>query len=72
MKPSIPDSNKRTKKSPGRPQTPRGAVEGVLIGVRFSAEEVARIDAWIAEQKERHGIKLSRPAAIRAWLNMDL
>jgi hypothetical protein len=37
--------------------------------VRLSAEELARLDGWIAEQKEKLGIELSRPAAIRARLN---
>jgi hypothetical protein len=37
--------------------------------VRLSAEELARLDAWIAAQKEKLGIELSRPAAIRARLN---
>jgi hypothetical protein len=39
--------------------------------VRLSAEELARLDAWIAEQREKLGIELSRPAAIRAWLNIS-
>jgi len=37
--------------------------------VRLSAEELARLDAWITAQKEKLGIELSRPAAIRARLN---
>ncbi len=39
--------------------------------VRLSAEELARLDAWIAEQKEKFGIEFSRPAAIRARLNVS-
>lgn len=39
--------------------------------VRLSAEELAHLDAWIAEQKESSGIELSRPAAIRARLNVS-
>jgi len=37
--------------------------------VRLSAEELACLDAWITAQKEKLGIELSRPAAIRARLN---
>jgi hypothetical protein len=69
MRKSTVDNNKKQKKSRGRQPTPRGSVEGTLIGVRLSAEEVARLNAWIAEQKEKLGIELSRPAAIRARLN---
>jgi hypothetical protein len=36
--------------------------------VRLSAEELTHLDAWIAGQKERLGLELSRPAAIRARL----
>jgi hypothetical protein len=39
--------------------------------VRLSAEELTQLDAWIAEQKETLGIELSRPAAIRARLNIS-
>jgi hypothetical protein len=69
MMKSISDNNKKQKKSRGRQPTPRGSVEGTLIGVRLSADEIARLDAWIAEQREKFGIEFSRPAAIRAQLN---
>jgi hypothetical protein len=36
--------------------------------VRLSAEELASLDAWISDQKEKLGIELSRPAAIRTRL----
>jgi hypothetical protein len=70
MRKSIVDTRKSQKKTRGRPPTPRGTLEGTAIMVRLSAEEVARLDAWIAEQKERYGVEFSRPAAIRARLNM--
>jgi hypothetical protein len=69
MSKSTDVSSKSQKKSRGRTPTPRGTVEGVQIGVRLSAEEVARLDAWIAEQKQRFGVEFSRSAAIRARLN---
>jgi hypothetical protein len=67
---SITGTNKDQKKSRGRKPTARGSVAGVSIHVRLSAEEAARLDAWIAEQKERYGVEFSRPDAIRARLNM--
>ena len=71
---SIIDVRKSQKKSGtriGRPPTARGLEAGTPVTVRLSAEEIARLDAWIAEQKERFGVELSRPAAIRARLNMS-
>jgi hypothetical protein len=72
MKKSIIDSKKIQKKSRGRPPTPRGSVDGIQISVRLSEVEVAQLDAWIAEQRERLGLDLSRPAAIRAFITMGL
>jgi hypothetical protein len=71
MRKSTDATNKKQKKSRGREPTPRGSMHGIQIAVRLSVEEVARLDAWIAEQRETLGIELSRPAAIRAWLNMS-
>jgi hypothetical protein len=69
MRKSTVDITKNQKKSRGRQRTPRGRDLGTPVLVRLSAEELARLDAWIAEQKEKLGIELSRPAAIRARLN---
>jgi hypothetical protein len=69
MRKSTVDINKNQRKSRGRQQTPRGRDLGTPVLVRLSAEELARLDAWITERKEKLGIKLSRPAAIRARLN---
>jgi cytochrome c553 len=66
---SIVDFTKNQKKARGRRQTPRGRDLGTPVMVRLSADELARLDAWIAEQKEKLGVELSRPAAIRARLN---
>jgi hypothetical protein len=68
MKKSIAGTNKDQKKSRGRQPTPRGSVAGTSIHVRLSADELALLDAWIAEQKERYGVEFSRPEAIRARL----
>jgi hypothetical protein len=68
---STDATNKMQKKSRGRVPTPRGSIKGVQIAIRLSAEEVARLDAWIAEQREKLGIELSRAAAIRAWINIS-
>jgi hypothetical protein len=70
MKKSIIDSKKIQKNPPGSP--PRGSVDGIQISVRLSEVEVAQLDAWIAEQRERLGLDLSRPAAIRAFITMGL
>jgi hypothetical protein len=48
---------------------PNGTMHGVQVAVRLSVEEIAKLDAWIAEQREKLGIELSRAAAIRARLN---
>jgi hypothetical protein len=69
MSKSIVGTSKDQKKSRGRQPTARGSVAGVSIHVRLSTDEVARLDAWIAEQKERYGVEFSRPEAIRARLN---
>jgi hypothetical protein len=71
MKKSIAGTNKDQKKSRGRQPTPRGSVAGTSIHVRLSADELARLDTWIAEQKERYGVEFSRPEAIRARLNVS-
>jgi CRISPR/Cas system Type II protein with McrA/HNH and RuvC-like nuclease domain len=63
-----PATNKSQQKSRGRRPTPRGTMKGVQVAVRLSAEEVAKLDAWIAEQKQRFGAEFSRAAAIRAKL----
>ena len=44
-------------------------MHGIQVAVRLSADEIARLDDWIAEQKQNLGVELSRPAAIRARLN---
>jgi hypothetical protein len=69
MRKSTVDINKKQRKSRGRQPTPRGRDLGTPVLVRLSAEELANLDAWITEQKEKLGIKFSRPAAIRARLN---
>jgi hypothetical protein len=69
MKKSIAGTNKDQKKSRGRQPTPRGSVAGTSIHVRLSTDELALLDAWITEQKERYGVEFSRPDAIRARLN---
>jgi hypothetical protein len=69
MAKSIDATNKPQKKSRGRQPTARGTMQGVQIAVRLSAEEIGRLDAWRAEQKDRFGVEFSRAAAIRARLN---
>lgn len=56
MASSIPVNRKR-----GRPPT---GGRGQLIGVRLQPDQLAALDAWIAEQPEG----LSRPEAIRKLL----
>ena len=51
-----------------RRPTPRGTMRGVQVAVRLSREEIGKLDAWIAEQREKLGVELSRAAAIRAVL----
>jgi hypothetical protein len=65
-------TNKQQKKPRGREPTPRGSVHGVQIAIRLSADEVAGMDAWIERQRERFGLDLSRPAALRAFMKMAL
>jgi hypothetical protein len=72
---SIVDVKKHPKKSGariGRPPTARGHDAGTLVSVRLSAEEIARLDAWIEEQRKRMGLDLSRPAALRSFMTMAL
>jgi hypothetical protein len=72
---SIVDVKKHPKKSGtrvGRPPTARGHDAGTPVTVRLSADEIAQLDAWIAEQQERLGLDLSRPAAIRAFIKTGL
>jgi cytochrome c553 len=69
MRKSTVATNKRQKKARGRQPTPRGSMHGIQVAVRLSADEIARLDDWIAEQKQNLGVELSRPAAIRARLN---
>jgi cytochrome c553 len=69
---STDGSNKIQKKMRGRQPTARGTVNGIQIAVRLSPDEIARLDAWIERQREQFGIELSRPAALRACLNMAL
>jgi hypothetical protein len=68
---SIVDITRNHKKIRGRKPTPRGRDLGTPVMVRLSAEELAQLDAWIGEQRENLGIELSRPAAIRARLNIS-
>jgi hypothetical protein len=42
------------------------------VTVRLSADEMNRLDARIAEQRERLGLDLSRPAAIRGFIETGL
>ena len=65
-------TSKSSKKSRGREPTPRGSVHGVQVAIRLSADEVARMDAWIEKQRKQLGLDLSRPAALRAFMNMIL
>lgn len=64
---STTDIKKHQKRNKprGRPRTGIGI--GVLV--RLSKDELAHLDEWIAKQEEGLGVKLSRPAAIRARLN---
>lgn len=52
--------------------TARGLTHGVVVTLRLSTEEVARLDVWIADQKEKSGVEVSRPAAVRAVLEKHL
>jgi hypothetical protein len=54
------------KKRAGRPVT---TGTGTLVGVRLLDEPLARLDAWIAEQKEPG---LLRPEAIRRLIEIGL
>jgi cytochrome c553 len=69
MRKSTDGTIKSQKKSRGRQPTARGTMRGVQVAVRLSREEIAKVDAWIAEQREKLGVELSRAAAIRARLN---
>jgi hypothetical protein len=40
--------------------------------MRLSAAEIARLDAWIEEQRERLGLDLTRPAELRAFMTIAL
>lgn len=64
---STGDIRKYQKK--GRPRSPRGIGAGTGILVRVSDEELGRLDAWIANQEQRLGLKLTRPMAIRSLIN---
>jgi hypothetical protein len=75
MKKSIVDVKNSQKKSGlriGRPPTARGLDSGTPVTVRLSAEEIARLDAWIEEQRKRMGLDLTRPAALRSFMTMAL
>jgi hypothetical protein len=39
---------------------------------RLSAEEIARLDVWIEQQRKQLGFDLSCPAALRAFMTMGL
>jgi hypothetical protein len=55
-----------TKKRRGRPVT---TGKGTLIGVRLLDTPLAKLDAWIADQKEPD---LTRPEAMRRLLEIGL
>jgi len=59
-----------TKKKRGRPVT---TGKGTLIGVRLLDEQLAALDAWIADQELDLGIPdMSRPEAIRRLIEIGL
>jgi hypothetical protein len=71
MAKSISDIEKHRKKLTGRgPGRPRTVVTSVLV--RLEADDVARLDAWIARREKELGLKVGRGAAIRACLKMTL
>ncbi|WP_045010691.1 hypothetical protein [Bradyrhizobium sp. LTSP849] len=51
-----------------RPVRKRSAVTGTLVGVRLQAEQIARLDAWIAKQE----VPITRPEAIRSMVDAAL
>jgi metal-responsive CopG/Arc/MetJ family transcriptional regulator len=61
MSKSISDNTKRR----GRPVT---TGKGTLIGVRILDDPLAKLDEWIARQKE----EISRPEAIRRLVEQAL
>jgi hypothetical protein len=69
MAKSISDSTRYQKKPAGRGR-PRTVSASVLV--RLEADEVSRLDAWIADQEKKTGLKISRGAAIKACLNTAL
>jgi hypothetical protein len=62
MAKSISDNTKRTR---GRPVT---TGKGTLVGVRLTAFQLAKLDAWISKQSA----SMTRPEAIRAMMQTIL
>jgi hypothetical protein len=71
MAKSISDIEKYRKKSVGRGRG-RPATVAVKVLVGLEADDVARLDAWIAKQEKELGLKIGRGAAIRSCMRIAL
>jgi hypothetical protein len=68
---SISDIEKYRKKTTGRGRgRPSTVVVKVLVGLE--ADDVERLDAWIAKQEKELGLKIGRGAAVRACMRATL